>query len=224
MPHLNSVVWSSSRGSAAFDSPVVYHCPLTCDENADLTFSFNDVVYVFSMTIVEPQQVICRNPYIYDLLFPPGMPGGAGMWMPTFVLPEYVSFSQLEMQEIPSTNGTHRGYFNRPSDMPFWYHTTGMGAGEWVKIDLDNGFGTDKVVQDYYLDDNWCYGEKVWNIPIGWRALDSEGPVVKEMPHHDSHDQKFVLETNGTMRIEKYDMEVHRTIDDHIYLNGVQKK
>ena len=30
--------------------------------------------------------------------------------------------------------------------------------------------------------------------------------------------------TNGTMQIEKYDMEVHRTIDDHIYLNGVQKK
>ena len=62
-------------------------------------------------------------------------------------------------------------------------------------------------------------GEKVWFIPIGWRARGSTGPVVKEMYHDFSHDQVFVLTTNGTMRIEKYDMEVYRTIDDHIYLN-----
>ena len=64
-----------------------------------------------------------------------------------------------------------------------------------------------------------CYNT---NISRGGRG--STGPVVKEMQHDFSHDQVFVLTTNGTMQIEKYDMEVYRTIDDHIYLNGVQKK
>ena len=99
-----------------------------------------------------------------------------------------------------------------------------MGAGEWIAINASNSFGVDVVTQNYYLDADWCAGEKVWFIPIGWRARGSTGPVVKEMQHDFSHDQVFVLTTNGTMQIEKYDMEVHRTIDDHIYLKGVQKK
>ena len=228
-PLLNSIVWYSSRGSTAFASTTagersIYLCPLTNDEIADLSVAFADVTYTFSITVVEPQNVICRNPYIYDLHFPVGTPGGAGMRMPTFVIPESVSFSEIDMQEVPSETGSHTGYFNRLSDMPFWYHTVSMGAGEWIAINASNSFGVDVVTQNYYLDADWCAGEKVWFIPIGWRARGSTGPVVKEMQHDFSHDQVFVLTTNGTMQIEKYDMEVHRTIDDHIYLNGVQKK
>ena len=228
-PLLNSIVWHSSRGSTAFASTTagersIYLCPLTNDEIADLSVAFADVTYTFSITVVEPQNVICRNPYIYDLHFPVGTPGGAGMRMPTFVIPESVSFSEIDMQEVPSETGSHTGYFNRLSDMPFWYHTVSMGAGEWIAINASNSFGVDVVTQNYYLDADWCAGEKVWFIPIGWRARGSTGPVVKEMQHDFSHDQVFVLTTNGTMQIEKYDMEVHRTIDDHIYLNGVQKK
>ena len=228
-PLLNLIAWYSSRGSTAFASTTagkrsIYLCPLTNDEIADLSVAFADVTYTFSITVVEPQNVICRNPYIYDLHFPVGTPGGAGMRMPTFVIPESVSFSEIDMQEVPSETGSHTGYFNRLSDMPFWYHTVSMGAGEWIAINASNSFGVDVVTQNYYLDADWCAGEKVWFIPIGWRARGSTGPVVKEMQHDFSHDQVFVLTTNGTMQIEKYDMEVHRTIDDHIYLNGVQKK
>ena len=227
-PHLNSVTWTSSR-TDAFESEAggelnVYRCPLTNEGDVDLSVVFAGAVYPFVITVVEPQMVVCRNPVVYDLLFPPGQPGGAGMRMPTFVLPETVSFGEIDMQEVPSEMGTHTGYFNRLSDVPFWYHTTGNGAGKWVHISESNYFDIDEVTQDYFLDSDWCAGEKVWHIPIGWRAHGLSGAVVREVPHRPAHDQRFVLTADGTMRIEKYDMEVHRTIDDHIYLNGIQKK
>ncbi|MCR5751658.1 MAG: hypothetical protein K6G91_06835 [Kiritimatiellae bacterium] len=103
-----------------------------------------------------------------------------------YVLPETVSFSGIAMEEIPSTQGSHTGYFENPYFAKIWYHTEEMWAGRWGNIDYENYWDVDRAwggdempheKQDGTVTFNlnegaWRNGDIVWNISWGWAEKD----------------------------------------------------
>ena len=112
-------------------------------------------------------------------------------------------------------------YRRYEDQMEEWYHTVAQGAGEWGQPSISGYWMTDKAGSVAVLT-NWCAGVKIWDIPIGWNSQIAS-PVAKEI-NPDFYKQRFEIFTNGSFRIDKHANWILRTIDDHIFLNGVQKK
>jgi hypothetical protein len=219
--------WNCSRGMSAFstavgDGVMSYACPVTAQTSDNLQAEYLDATYSPQMTIVEPTGFECRNEVWYeDKNRPPGEVGGVEMRMRLYVLPQYVSFCEIYIVEIPCYTGTHSGFFAREDQADGWYHTVAQGAGEWGQPSMSGYWMTDKVGSVAVVT-NWCAGVKVWDVPIGWNSQIAS-PVAKEI-NPNYYKQRFEISEDGSFRIDKHGNWILRTIDDHIFLNGVQKK
>ena len=219
--------WSCSRGSAAFSTSVgdgvrSYSCPVTSQISDNLCVEYGDTSYTPQITIVEPTGFECRNEVWYeDKHRPAGEVGGVEMRMRLYVLPQHVSFCEIYIVEIPCYTGSHSGFYEHEDQMEEWYHTVAQGAGEWGQPSISGYWMTDKAGSVAVLT-NWCAGVKIWDVPIGWNSQIAS-PVAKEI-NPDFYKQRFEIFTNGSFRIDKHSNWILRTIDDHIFLNGVQKK
>ena len=121
----------------------------------------------------------------------------------------------------PCYTGTHDGFFERENQADGWYHTVEQGAGVWGQPAISGYWMTDRAGSVAVLT-NWCAGVKVWDVPIGWNSQIAS-PVAKEI-NPDFYKQRFEIFANGSFRIDKHANWILRTIEDHIFLNGVQKK
>ena len=219
--------WSCSRGAAAFstsagEGALSYSCPVTVQVPDNLCVEYGDTSYTPQITIVEPTGFECRNEVWYvDKNRPSGEVGGVEMHMRLYVLPQHVSFCEIYIVEIPCYTGTHSGFFEHEDQADGWYHTVDQGAGEWGQPSISGYWMTDKVGSVAVLT-NWCAGVKIWDVPIGWNSQIAS-PVAKEI-NPNCYKQRFEIFANGSFRIDKHANWILRTIDDHIFLNGVQKK
>ena len=99
-----------------------------------------------------------------------------------YVLPETVAFNGIAMEEIPTQEGVHQGYFSNIVFSNVWYHTIKMKAGRWMNVKLDNFWEVDRAWMGDEMPrelsngnmtydmtrGEWSEGLLIWNIPWGW--------------------------------------------------------
>jgi hypothetical protein len=211
-----------------------YTCPLVSDGSM-LYYSFGGSRYDFNLTVVEPSAIVGVPQFAYDFGIVTNHAGGAGMRLQLHVLPDTVSFEGIAMEEVPSMEGTHQGYFSNVVFQSVWYHTTGMGAGKWNRVRPGNICSNDKACMGEELprvlqngdvtfdlsEGVWMDGTLVWNITWGWSEREScEGdPPVKEMT--TPYNQTFTFAADGTLSISKFQHAVSRGTNNVIRLDGV---
>ena len=152
-----------------------------------------------------------------------------------YVQPETVCFSGIVVEEVPSTNGTHQGYFANVHFEDEWYHTTEMHAGNWLRVENDNHCGRDEAMMGDPLPrelpdgtmtwqlnvGTWSDGLIVWDIPWGWTTNGCEAAAspIKEIVQH--YNQTFEITEDGTLTITKFGNTVSRGTNNVFRLNSV---
>ena len=143
---------------------------------AGIRADYNGASLPIPLNVMEPTGIECT-----DIIFLPASMTGIGMFLKLSVNPLTVSFEGLAMQEVPSNQGVHTGYFNSSEFMHLWSHNTSMGAGKWRDIVEGNLFGWDES-RMLNWPQPWATGQLVWNIPIGWNCCGTKtGTCVKIM-------------------------------------------
>lgn len=157
--------------------------------------------------VVEPEAIRVAG-YGEKQVFALGLPG-AGARLDFVTLPDDVSFYNVVFSE-PRNNASNReGYFSHEWFNERLGHNT---AGHWTPIDSKNQF-VDRV---YILPSalprhsgEYPWGENggsfKWSIPTVWRVKNKVD--AKGFPWTD---QVFSIDTNGTVRIEKFNGCVSR--------------
>ena len=210
-----------------------YICPLISDGSI-LCYDIGSSHYNFDLTILEPTGIVARLPYARYFGVATNHAGGAGMNVRIYVQPETVSFDGIAMEEIPSLEGVHQGYFSNVFFSDRWYHTTEMSAGRWKRVDRDNYWGEDRAWMGDELPrelpngnmtfdmtrGEWSDGLLVWNITWGWGEQNSSqgDPPTKAMTVR--YDQTFSFDEYGTLTVLKFQHTVSRSTNDVIRLNG----
>ena len=224
--------WEES-GGGYFRGRGLYRAPLMLD-GSTLSYVVDEWRYIFNLIVIEPSAVVACSPKACDFSLNENVSGGAGMELELYILPEEVSFTGISMEEVPSLEGVHVGYFANISFMNVWYHTVDRGAGQWVNIKPDNYWATDSAVMGDVLplekpngditwdlsEGVWSQGELVWYIPWGWRERDAEigEEPVKVMPVR--YNQTFRIDQHGTLSVLKFGHVVSRGTNNVIKLNG----
>ena len=211
-----------------------YKCPLV-DDGSVLSCFVGGSRYYFNLTFVEPSLVVARSPVAVDFGIPENHAGGAGMNLQIYVLPETVSFSGIAMEEIPSSSGTHQGYFSNIYFANVWYHTVAMGAGRWTNVHPDNFCGEDRAWMGDELprempngamtfdmsEGAWHAGEMVWDISWGWADVNKEVGDLPTKAMSFSCNQTFAIDEKGTLTVSKLQKMVSRGTNNVIQINGV---
>lgn len=227
--------WSDS-GSGEIVSILAasnYVCPLMADGSV-LRYSLGTSSYGFRLTFVEPMGIGAFSPVARDFGVARNRAGGAGMNLQVYVFPDTVAFSGIAMEEVPSQEGLHQGFFSNVFFSNVWYHTTAMNAGRWIVVSPDNYWGMDRAWMgdelprempngDMTFDQScgaWTDGLLVWDIPWGWGAPNSVSGTlpVKTMVTH--YNQTFSIDEYGTLSVSKFLNVVSRGTNDVIRLNG----
>lgn len=142
-----------------------------------------------------------------DDSFPPGAQG-AGMRLNITVMPDDVSFRNVEIYEVegPATNIS--GYYLQFPSSELFHHPTPTGGPypNWFRLSVDNKWG------DHAADANepppWSLGGFEWNIPVKWRVLNKTNEA--SMPTNRL--QQFLIhDATGRTTVFKLGQSVTRT-------------
>jgi hypothetical protein len=210
-----------------------YVAPLIADGSV-LSYVVDGSCYIFEVKVIEPSVIVARSPKVCNFGLGENTAGGAGMELEIYILPETVSFTGIAMEEVPSSEGVHVGYFSNVFFMNIWYHTLDMGAGQWCNIKPNNYWSTDSAMMGDILplekpngdmtydltEGAWSNGELVWHIHWGWRDRNAETgdePVKSMLVRYD---QTFRIDSEGTLSVSKFGHVVSRGTNGVIRLNG----
>jgi hypothetical protein len=188
------------------DNFVYIDCPTKPSENV-LRVNLMGANYEVLSQVIAPQNIIAQNvcELRYDLDC--GLPGGAGMNMDLYVIPDSVSFQWLAFMEVPSMHSEIGGYFTNMLFSSVWYHTKELGAGEWFDVKPNNFIITDQASMGDELIKPWYSGYLYWNIPIcGKRKSDNLIVVDGSIQYQ----QKFEMSNEGCLRVSKLGFWVER--------------
>ena len=238
-PSSANVSFSTGALSPVSGSQGVFLCPLYAVENP-LAISYGGSSYIPNISVVEPSGILVRNPVVRSYITSPGRAGWVGLQQEFYVLPMDVAFPQIAVQEVPSTQGTHTGYFANSSFSPIWYHSVANGAGEWCMINpTTHKMGehdTTRITMELLrvdgsgnLTDNpaygWTDGEITWAVPFGWGVASLNENELHLTVLHKQFDpsagHRFLIVPDGTVSVRKFGNEATRDIQGNLYLNGV---
>ena len=174
-PSAPSVLWrTNGNGTFSLGITKIFCCPLTA-ERCQLYAECKSAPLPIILRVIEPERIGCD----YAEFLPPTSDGrGCGMLLYLQLFPLSVSFSGLEIQEIPAdlTNwqqwGSHSGYFDDYAFYQRWCHTTLWGAGVWHAVNEFNGIEFDES-RIWTWPQPWSEGTLSWTIPYGWRLAGS---------------------------------------------------
>ena len=115
-PNAPKVTWTAFGGY--FDDDIitrgesvkVYNCPLYADSNM-LRAEIGEVSYVPNLAVITPQGIATGTVQKLSFEPHPNQAGFVGMQIELYVLPLTVSFAYTMIEEVPSDQGTHSGYF-----------------------------------------------------------------------------------------------------------------
>ena len=227
------MTWNVRQGTMVRQG--LYRCPVDGTKNP-LTVRYGDAEYVPSLNVVEPNGIEARNvdPILYSNKL--NQAGWIGMRMDLYVLPLDVSFTEVLIEEVPcgADRGRATGYFADAQFSGLWSHTATNGAGNWCAIGFDNDVGEDRPRIDGALPkigNRWADGRLFWETPFGWierpqSVDDMEDPKGKP-PHREfatGVHQIVEIDSAGTCKIEKFDHQATRSIDEKAYLDGRRVK
>jgi hypothetical protein len=165
--------------------------------------------------------IVARNPkeLKFDIAY--GYPGGVGMQMDLYILPDTVSFQWLSFMEEPSMESVVDGYFTNNVFSSVWYHTEDRGAGEWHDIKPENFFFTDVAMMGDQLILPWNEGRIYWNIPIKGKRKRDDRIVVDDTINYG---QEFSMSADGSLRISKLGFWVQRNpYNERTRASGVKR-
>ena len=143
----------------------------------------------------------------------------------------------IAVEEVPSTNGSHSGYFDSYYFKGNWTHSRENGAGRWMDVDVKNYWGSDTAawIQELYrmtsdgflIEDtaySWKNGHIEWEILYGWNTNGTTGVSEPSKIFEFNAVQRFEIKNNGDFSVQKLGNIVMRTTNNWYYLNGVRKR
>jgi len=234
-PDVAPVSWISNGQGVftVFGSDARYRCPLRSESNGFKIGGLGSE-YTPSTWVVEPSAVLARDAGYMSQGICPGQAGGVLLTMTLHALPLDVSFSGVEIEEIPDADASRSGYFSDSYFMNEWYHGRDQHAGVWSVVTGDNQFLSDEagfLTALPQLDAaghvsstgacGWTSGTLTWEVPCGWAApgvADEDDPVGTFAA---GQLQVMSIDGTGNCEVHKHSNVVRRTIGGHIYLNGV---
>ena len=199
---------------------VYLDCP-TIQMSDILSIDYRDVSYSVLSQVFAPSMIVARNPkeLKFDIAY--GYPGGVGMQMDLYILPDTVSFQWLSFMEEPSMESVVDGYFTNNVFSSVWYHTEDRGAGEWHDIKPENFFFTDVAMMGDQLILPWSEGRIYWNIPIKGKRKRDDRIVVDDTINYG---QEFSMNADGRLRISKLGFWVQRNpYNERTRASGVKR-
>ena len=143
------------------------------------------------------------------------------MRLALYIEPTYVSFKDLNMEEIPDDDICPRsGYFStgdidKTGELS---HTRAAGAGQWGAVRSDTSWMADRAGRRTPYPQPWAEGFKEWRIPVGWGDYNCN---LKGRILPNPTTQLFTIDSSGTATIRKYNHEIRRSIDNRIWLDNV---
>ena len=161
------------------------------------------------MKVVAPSGV--RHRSVAELNYPTGE-AGAGMQLTVHLRPRNVNFGWVAQREDDAAGERVRGYFTTYTAADLRHAAT----PDFIRIGWDNGLAPDaagnprgdtaSTVQGT-LPSPWAAGSYRWNIPVRYRCSNSthNGFVFTYVQ------QRFTMEADGTMIVEKGGETVERT-------------
>ena len=141
------------------------------------------------------------------------------MSLELYVMPMTVNFEEIAIQEDPCHTGVHSGYFDQTSQQHSWYHDVDNGAGIWHNISTGNYWTVDNPLVAV-KPPPWTSGYKVWDIPIGWYFRDPPAAIPSIHNVQSDVKQYFTIDSNGTVRVEKFSHWASRTTNDWCVVDG----
>jgi hypothetical protein len=234
-PNIPEVEWiSNNNRQTTVDSEFL--CPLVPTENP-LKVRCLGSEYVPSISVVAPSGIEAREVGYEVGNVLSNSAGGLLLTMEIYVTPLDVSFGGIAIEEVPDVGGSHSGYFSHSEFASMWNHSRANGAGEWIKVDVDNFAGFDRagitngllrITSDGILIDDenygWIYGSLNWQNPFGWNELDTSGTSVEFARFAEGVQQEMIIFPNGMFGVRKHKNIAVRYIDGRVYLNGEQKE
>ena len=144
------------------------------------------------------------------------------MALTLYVIPESVSFRRISVEEVPSLNGTHSGYFANPLYYDRWSHQGRWGAGNWIGVGVGNFWCVDRtrmMVGCWFPP--WSQGEMTWAIPMGWNESGTTSGTLPAKNFPVEYASVWTIDSQGTMTKQKHGHIVSRTTNDVVHLDGV---
>lgn len=210
----------------ALSAENLYQCPAT-ETRPDVTLRYMGVEYGPLMTVVEPQSVEALSVTSEGTFWPGDVCMGV-MVSRVYVRPFTVSFSGVQIYEVPCTNEIPpTGYFD--SDYYKGPKTHVYPNAGYLHIpDAENYVMTDRAGRDVAYT-NWFAGTLTWKVPIGWRRIlrgcenqlaalevdyalydDKESRPLLIGGSERTYTQTFEIESDGTSSIRKFGYKLER--------------
>ena len=232
-PYLPAFSWVPLNGGTMI-SDTLFRCPLDATVSPLVVRVGQDVEYPPSMRVFAPDNVEIRNARPATKGFAPGHAGGIGMIMDIYILPMFVSFGEIAVEEVPCDIGVPTGYFSFPAMAGAASHTTDNGAGTWINVQEGNKMGTDRpgiygellpMTPDGTLTNDvsvgWLEGTLYWPTPFGWNTKGTTGsqPAHGRFATWAAHETWIYSDGScGVRKFQSYD--VSRDIGTNVWFNG----
>jgi len=218
-------------GQILDDNPMtVYVCPISANFIPDISVSCAGVEYKPVLSLVEPQEVICRWAGWDGFCPMPGEVGGMTLVTTNYVGPMHVSFRGILVAEIPCEESSElSGFYASNAYNGQRGHNQNAGAGNAIRIKQGNYWTVDRAGNAHSYS-NWSAGRMAWKIPIGWcrllsdltdfRSIDEPEYEIKDSVNarpllfggrNDLYLQEFSIDDNGTFFIRKFGHTLERT-------------
>ena len=201
----------------------VIMCPWTAGNGSLAAFvRACGVSYSCSLMVLEPE-IEVRNLRVNqnpaEVSPVTGQAGHLLMYMDMYVLPDYVSFYDIEIREVPDESQScfHCGYFDDRSKGGNWSHTQHDGAGVWNEVEYSGFYGTDEAGHGGKYLEPWSDGWKEWAIPMDWGVSGISHGRFRPNPTT----QKFSLSSNGDFEIKKFNHTASRSVQGVVLLDGM---
>jgi len=221
MPAAAAIDWSAHGASHIifWNDWKSFYCHALA-ESSVVRASLGGATLDIRFDVVVPS-VVCRGAEWDGVSGTVGRAGDVCMRLALYVEPLYVSFEGLPMQEIvdDSQSGCHDGYFDDQSKGGSWSHDYASGAGDWHIVSSNAYWFTDNAGVVEYVRP-WRDGQKTWAIPIGWSRPWNRTLEAQIVPNPTT--QEFQIDTDGTVSVRKYNHEIRRSVDNHVWLDGVR--
>jgi hypothetical protein len=203
-----SVSWAASGGDVnpKNGTSTSFRAPYSANTvTATVTVSYENGSCTLSFTVIPP-----TGYYVSGIT--PWLPNGggvnlsfAGMQLDLWMIPDSVSFGNLNMAEIPANfDNNVSGYFlNKtffPNGPPVHY---GRGAGANVPVGDDNSIGTDNALMgtESTQYQPWSSGGYTWPIPASWFPRDANYLYFYPLTWSD---QIFSIDASGNATVQKF--------------------
>nr|MCR5839478.1 hypothetical protein [Kiritimatiellia bacterium] len=202
--------FSATLGICSNANGEVVYCAPHLPSGDRVSVSAGGVSHSITFNVIKPTGYVTSIHEYNALNLYDGEAGNFYVRLNVRLKPTYVSFAKMQIIELPRVAQDAEGYFAEPSMSYILDHGT-HGAGCWLDIDANNSYLDTVSAGTYYVP--WGGGGAfTWPIPVAWR-VGTEAGVENPLCNMD---QRFELDSNGTVRIKKFNRVFERPINGGI--------